>query len=790
VNWHPPSVPRTSLVGREGDAFLAAELLRQAEGRLLTLVGPGGVGKTRLALRIAGDLYPEFANGVAVVSLAPVHTANLVGQAVVDALGVSIGVDQSPIDRLATLLEPLQLLLVLDNFEQVIEAGPFVGELLDRCPRLSVLVTSRMSLSISGEQRYMVPPLTVPERAWHGSASEAEQMSAVHLFRDRAHAADPTFSLTDANAPTVAEICRWLDGLPLAIELAAARVTLFTPVELLKHLEHRLPQLTSGFLDQPARLKTMRGSIAWSYDLLTPPEQAVFRCLSVFVGGFSLEAADAVCRPALGSPSEVMLDVLASLTRQSLLQMTPVADNDHGEVVTRLTMLETIREFGAEQLSVHGNGAPQQRHAAYYLARVRQAELTYWGDAPGDWRAEISREVGNFRAALAWAISDGETDLALQLASAMFNPHVINGDRAREQLGWVQRALALPGGSPRHRVQALIAAVWLAQSLYAFAEARATAESALSLAHEYGDTFGFAMASYIIGEAEFHEGNLDVARRHLIDAVTGFRAAGAPHRAALPLCYLASLDSCDAIDEGGDPAQLARAAAYYEEALALFRQIGMVRGIARALNGLAYVAYKQRDLLRALALAREVLALDWAGHWLVYHYLEDIADIAGRLGHPRIAARLYGAAEAQRERDGRPIEPVYRAEYERDLAITRDALDVATFGAAWSHGRAMSPAEAVALALKPFEQAPEVETPPAGLTRREHQVLQLLIAGRSDREIADILIMSVRTAEGHVARVLDKLGVHTREEAVDAAIQGHLLDTPATSKKRSPGRDA
>jgi non-specific serine/threonine protein kinase len=769
--------PLTSLVGREREIAALGAVLRGTQGvpavRLVTLTGPGGVGKTRLALRVAADLAAEgrFADGAVFVDLAAVRDPDLVAPAIVQTLGVRAVGQQPAVAMLKTFLAKRQILLILDNFEQIIEAGPIVTDLLQACPHLNVIVTSRSLLNVAGEQAIPVPPLSLPSRGVWDSGSREEGRSlldseAVRLFVERVRAVNPGFALAKANVGVVADIVQRLDGLPLAIELAAARSGLFSPAVLLARLDHRLPHLTGGPRDQPARHQTMRAAIAWSYDLLAPEEQQVFRSLSAFAGGFTLEAAEAVCSVA------DVLGAIESLTRQSLLRVVEPAAGGVASDVPRLTMLETVREFAAEQLAARGERGPGQRHAGYFLALAERAEPTYWGDASGDWGAEIVAESRNLRAALTWAAEQGETDTALRLASAMFDPHRMTGDNAREQERWAQRALAMPGGSPDHRGQALTSAAWLAFAHFDFAEGQALIEEALALDRQLGDELWFAMASFVLGNAAFHQGELAESRRHLGEALAGFRALDARGRAAWVLCVLASLDSRVAVDEGGDPAELARAIACYEEALALFREVDhRGQGYVRALHGLAYVAYKQRVLPRALAATQEVLALDWADGWPVYHYLEDVADIAGRIGRPEVAARLYGAAEAQRERDGRPVEPVYRAEFERDAAVSRWALGEAAFAAAWAAGRALPLEQAVAEALSLTAPAP----PEFALTRRERQILPLLAAGRADREIADALFLGLRTVENHVARLTAKLDVHSRQEAVAVARAAGLL---------------
>jgi non-specific serine/threonine protein kinase len=781
-------MPLTSIIGREAELATTAALLRDPAIRLVTLTGPGGVGKTRLALQLAADLAPVFADGVAFVELAPVRDPALVASTIVQALGIHRADHQPASATLKSVLHLRELLLILDSFERVVEAAPLAIELLQACPRLKALVTSRSLLSVSGEYAAPVPPLSLPSRDVETSRRREETASlldsstprlldssaAARLFVERSRAVRPTFALTEPDLQAIAEICARLDGLPLAIELAAARSGLFPPVALLARLNRRLPILTAGPRNLPERQRTMHDAIAWSYDLLSFAEQAVFRRFSLFVGGASIEAVERVCAgPERGG--EVDLDVVTvveSLVRQCLLQTTAPPNGD-GDGAARLTMLETVREFAAEMLAAGGGETPVRRHAEYYLDLATRAERTYWGDGPGDWRATMHLELGNLRAALTWAIANRDADIALRLASAMIAPHWISGDHAREQQAWVRRALALPGGAAANRLKALTSLGLLASGLNELTEARALNAEALELARRIGDELGIANTSFFLGRSAFHHGDVATARRCLLDALTRFRGQAADGRAAWALCYLASLDSRSAIDEGGHATDLARAAGYYEEALATFRRIDHVRGEARARRGLASVAYKQRDLPRALARTHEVLSLAWTQGWPVYTYLEDIADVAGRVGQPGIAARLYGAADQERERYGRPIPPVFHEEVERERTVARDLLGDAAFASSWAAGRALPIAAALAEALA--VSAADSETPRIALTPREQEILPLLVEGLTAREIGATLFLSRRTVEHHLERLRAKFGVQTAAELVDAArAGGHL----------------
>ncbi|MDP8908255.1 MAG: hypothetical protein M3N47_03890, partial [Chloroflexota bacterium] len=487
-------VPLTPLMGREAEVATVRALLDGDDIRLLTLTGPGGIGKTRLAIEVATRLRDEYAHGICFVPLDAVREARLVASTVGAAFGVREGGDRPAAEILASLLRDRHLLLVLDNFEHVTAAAPWLAGLLAACPRLAALVTSRVPLRIGGEHRQPVPPLPVPESTDHAALSRLSDYAAVALFAQRAHAVAPEFTLTRGNAETVAAICQRLDGLPLAIELAAARTSLLDPAALLARLERRLPLLTHGPQEAPQRLQTMRDAIGWSYDLLRPEEQALFRRLSVFVGGFTLDAAETEQGASTGrdAPASAVLDSLARLVENSLLVREAAA----AEGAARFRMLETIREYGLEQLDLAGEMTPaRDAHATLFAALVSAAEVGLKGAEQIAWLDRLDCEHDNLRAALAWLPERGATEQALTMAGRLWffwwvRGHFFEGRRQLETL------LARPEAAARTlgRARALNALGVLIQPLGDNARSLACQEEALSIFRELGDKAGAAWA--------------------------------------------------------------------------------------------------------------------------------------------------------------------------------------------------------------------------------------------------------------------------------------------------------
>jgi predicted ATPase/transcriptional regulator with XRE-family HTH domain len=698
-------VPPSALVGREREVAATTSLLARPDVRLLTLTGPGGVGKTRLALDVAARLGGAFADGVWFVDLAPVADPLLVLPAIAQVLGVRSSGERPLRDDLVAALQGKRLLVVLDNLEHLPPAAPAIADLIAACSDLTFLATSRQPLRLRAEREYVVSPLALPDLNALPQTDDLARVPAVELFVQRAEAARRTFALTAENARAVAELTARLDGLPLAIELAAARVKILTPAALLERLDRRLPMLTGGPRDLPARLQTMRAAIDWSYGLLTPDEQGIFRRLAVFTGGFTLDAAEAVCGPQgtarIVSPRPCslfpvpsvpsVLDLLASLVDKSLLRTLDRDDEP------RFGMLETIREYGLEQVAEAGEEAEMRdRHAAWCLELAERAEPELTGPEQEHWYAHLDAEHDNVRAALAWTLERGQAgaQFALRFGAALYRYWATFG-HFEEGRRWLDLALARDQGSPTAaRAHAMLGAGVMGWLQGDYARSTAWTEGAQAVFRALGDRTGIA----------YTFGNLGL----VADAMSDFDRAEAMYGEALQL--FRALDDRTHIgymlNNLGVIAYLqgdyARAAALHEEALALRRELGQPDGVAYTLGNLGEIAYAQGDYARAAALQAECLTMrrEQSNKVAPAKCFENFALIAVATGEAERAACLFGAAEALRDRLGAPMPPSDRPIYERGVADVRARLDEHTFAAAWETGRIMPVNEAIDYALE------------------------------------------------------------------------------------------
>jgi predicted ATPase/DNA-binding CsgD family transcriptional regulator/Tfp pilus assembly protein PilF len=790
--------------------------------RLLTLTGVGGSGKTRLALEVARDLVEAYPDGTWLVQLAPLSEEVLVPKAVAEALKVPERRGELLSDTLSEVLRDRQLLLILDNCEHLIEAiASLVDLLLDSCPRLRILATSREGLGVEGEIRWVVPSLSVPEQGrWTLSSEELEGYESVRLFVERGRGRDPSLSLSPHNARAVADICKRLEGIPLAIELAAARVGTLSLEQISQRLTDSLKLLTGGSKTQMAKQRTLRGALDWSYELLSEDEKKLFERISVFAGGWTLEAAEAVGVGG-GVEEDNILDLLSRLVEKSLVVARGGEQGD-----ARYRMLEPVRQYARQKLEKGGEDEEaRRRHATFFLALAEQAEPRLQGPEDIMWLERLESEHDNLRAALSWALESEEVELALRLGGALGTFWHAHGDLG-EGRKWLEATLAKDGlASVVLRIKALEALFWLTYDQWDLDRAEAVAQEAMQLgaeaeidsslaaslrimlaspawvggdyerakelleesleiSREANDKIKIAEALFQLGGTAWGPGDSARAKEIYEEGIAVCREAGYTNR--LP-SFLLSLGYVLMLE--GD---YERGATLNEEAAALCREHGYKSNLDYALDNLGWAALLQGDHDRARTFYEESLMVsnELGDRMVATGSLEGMACISAAQGGAVRAGRLFGAAEALLEAVGAvayqltPEEESWRQPYR---ATACSLLGEHSWEEALVQGRAMSMEDAIEYALsaeKHSATTPSTTTShsspsyasehPAGLTSREIEVLGLVAAGMTSARIARELYLSPRTVEAHITSIYHKIGVSSRAAATRFALEHNL----------------
>jgi predicted ATPase/DNA-binding CsgD family transcriptional regulator len=748
----------SSFVGREEELAALRRLLQTS--RLLTLTGSGGSGKTRLSVQLAAEATPEFPDGVCFVPLAPIRSPELVPSSIAQNLGLEDSSDRPLMERLLIQLRERELLLVLDNFEQLLAAATVVSDILKGTQAVRIIVSSRAPLRVTGEREFPVPPLKLPDAGSIPTPASIAGCESVTLFVERAIAAMPQFAINERNAASVAQIARRLDGLPLAIELAAARVKLLPPEAMLPRLEHSLGLLVGGARDLPSRQQTLRSTIGWSYELLSGGARRLLAACSVFRGGASLGSIESVCAAAVDIGVDV-IDGLAELVDQSLVRGV------EGDVGSRFVMLETIREYAAERLAEMPEAASvREAHAATFLALAEDARQGLTGPAEKDWLTRLEVEHNNIRAAIDWYRQSSPSE-AMRLAASMSTFWNMRGHftEGRVRLNALLEEVI---ESTPDRVGALNGAATLAIDQGDYADALDKLKESLELSRELNDKRGQGMAALLSGRARIASDRPAEAAMYVDMGMALLREVDDSVGIAYAFLYAGLAANFTG--------RLEAASESFGQGAGLCRKLGFRSLGARALQMLGHSRIELGDLRGAREAFTEALpvSIDLGDRWVVPLELAGFAGLAAKTGRPRQALKLAGVAAAYSERGEFRVPAVMQNRLERWLAPARKAVGGAA-ARIFAEGRATSLMEAVASALANEPEEARRRGPRQELTKRELEIATLVARGLTNREIAGRLYLSVRTVEVHVDHILSKLGFNHRTQLAAWAYEEKLL---------------